>query len=201
MPLSIAQPARSPTGSWLAAATSLSRVQSPTPIIAPQVNGTRVNSPIPDARQGRQDKKRISLSFFSKGGEAASVKSEKELKPEKNGIEDHLDAESTTTSNRSRSKDRSKNRLSLNFFTPTSPVPEALPHFPPQASNHSLGKIQSRDRSIDGRPQTSKSMKSDRSEHHTRTGSVKKRLSNFYLGKKSSKASVKGRVDDTLEEE
>jgi len=47
---------------------------------------------------------------------------------------------------------------------------------------------------------TGKSDKSE-SQHSKRSSSVKKRLSNFYLGKKSSKASVKGRMDDTLEEE
>ncbi|KAJ4297633.1 Deoxycytidine kinase 1 [Kalmusia sp. IMI 367209] len=207
MPATVVQPVRSPTGSWLAAATSPSRVASPTSNPTTQVNGTKVTSPVPDARPARQDKKRMSLSFFGIGAptsEGASQKSEKEHKPL---ADDILDTASTSASSRSRSKDgsKSKNRLSLSFISPNSPnspVPEALPTFPSQpSSQHKLAQVQSRDQSIDGRPQTSKSIKSEKSEHQRRSSSVKKRLSNFYLGKKSSKASVRGHVDDTLEEE
>jgi dedicator of cytokinesis protein 3 len=165
---------------------------------------------VPDVRPARQDKKRMSLSFFGIGaptGDEDSKHSEKERKQEKTAAEDSADTASTSASSRSRSKDRSRNRLSRSLVSPASPVPEALPHFPSQltSSQNSLAKVRSRassrGQSVDGRPQTSKSVKSERFEVQSRSSSVKKRLSNFYIGKKSSKASVRGRVDDTLEEE
>ncbi|KAF1962944.1 hypothetical protein CC80DRAFT_434283 [Byssothecium circinans] len=199
---------RSPTGSWLVAATSPSRVASPTPNPTPHVNGTRVNSPVSEPRPTRQDKKRLSLGIFGKANttEGATApkedkEKEKERKSHKQTTDETLDAASTTASSRSRSKDPPKHRLSLSFL-PTSPPPEALPHFPTQTpSQHSLP--QSRGQSIDGRPQTSKSMKSEKSSSQTSMGSsMKKRLSFMSMGKKKSKNSFKGRgVDDTLEEE
>lgn len=211
MPVTVVpQPVRSPTGSWLASATATSRVASPTPNSTPQLNGTSIASPVPDSRPARQDKKRMSLSFFGIGaptGEDDSKHSDKDRKQEKDGPDDDVDAASTSASSRSRSKDRSKSRLSRSLVSPASPIPEALPHFPsqPTSSQHSLAKVRSRassrGQSVDGRPQTSKSIKSEKSDGHSRSSSVKKRLSNFYLGKKSSKASVRGRMDDTLQEE
>lgn len=197
MPVILPQPIRSPTGSWLAAATSPSRVASPVSNPIPQVNGTRVSSPVSEARPARQDKKRLSLAFFSKSGSTDEAPPEKERKAEKPTKEEHPDAASTTASSRSRSKDTTKNRLSLSFLAPTSPTPEALPHFP---SQQSLKQANNRGQSIDSRPETSKSGKSEKSDHH-RKGSVKKRLSILNIGKKSSKSSVRGRVDDTLAEE
>ncbi|KAL5391989.1 hypothetical protein PMIN02_006343 [Paraphaeosphaeria minitans] len=206
----VQQHIRSPTGSWLVSATATSPMTSPSLGTTPKMNGTRVTSPVPDARPARQDKKRMSLSFFGIGaptGEEETKQPERERKQEKSTADDSVDAASISASSRSRSKDRSRHRLSRSLVSPGSPVPEALPHFPsqPVSSQNSLAKVRSRassrGQSVDGRPQTSKSIKSERSEGQSRSSSVKKRLSNFYLGKKSSKASVRGRVDDTLEEE
>ena len=196
MPIPYLQPLRSPTGSWLAAATSPSRVASPVPIASPQGNGTIANTATSETRPVRQDKKRLSLSFFTKG----DISPEKERKPEKQTPEEYLDAASTTASSRSRSKDTSKNRLSL--LASTSPPPEALPTFPHSASQHSLALAHSRAQSIDGRPVTGKSGKSEKAESKkSASSSVKKRLSLMGIGKKSSKSSVKSRVDNTLVEE
>jgi hypothetical protein len=193
---------RSPTGSWLAATASPPPVTSPLSSGTPtQVNGTnRVRSPTLEARPARQDKKRLSLAFF-KGGSGSDTP--RESKSEKPAEENQLEKSSTTTSSRSRSKERkTTNRLSLNFLaSPQSPPPEALPHFPTQSSsNASLSQGKSREQSTERRPNTSKSGKSDKSEH-TRKGSVRKRFSILNIGKKSSKSSIKGRVDDTLAEE
>lgn len=187
-----------------------SRVASPISMPTSKVNGTSDVSPVSDARPARQDKKRMSLSFFGIGAsttDGASQHSSKDTKPSQPTTDtDNFDAASTSASSRSRSKDRSKHRLSRTFHPPTSPVPEALPTFPSHqsASQHSLSKVRSRASSrgpsVDGRPMTGKSDKSE-SQYSKRSSSVKKRLSNFYLGKKASKASVKGRVEDTLEEE
>jgi dedicator of cytokinesis protein 3 len=164
------------------------------PVASPQVNGTVGTPTITEARPARQDKKRLSLSFFSKGDAA----SEKDRKSEKHVAEDRSDATSTTTTSRSRSKDTAKNRLS--WLGSTSPPPEALPTFPHSASQHSLALAQSRGQSIDGRPATGKSEKSESKKSSTGS-SVKKRLSLMGIGKKSSKSSVKSRMDNTLVEE
>jgi dedicator of cytokinesis protein 3 len=151
------------------------------------------NSPVVETRPVRQDKKRLSLSFFSKGDAAP----DKERKPDRQTADDNVETESMTASSRSRSKDTAKNRLS--FLGATSPPPEALPAFPPSDGN---SLAHSRGQSIDGRPLTSKSGKSEKSEGRKGTASsVKKRLSLMGIGKKSSKSSVRSRVDNTLVEE
>jgi dedicator of cytokinesis protein 3 len=192
---------RSPTGSWLAAATSRSQIASPTPDET-QVNGDRGASPVLNGRPSRQDKKRLSLAFLTKEflmGEPDKEK-EKETKAEKPSAVD--DDTSTTVSSRSRSKEtHTRNRLSLSFLnhTPSSPQPEALPSFPSQSQpNRSDGSLQRQ--TSQKRPETIKSQKSDKSLS-SRTDSVKKRLSFMHMSKKSSKSSVRGRVDDTLVEE
>jgi hypothetical protein len=53
---------------------------------------------------------------------------------------------------------------------------------------------------VDTRPQTSKSGRSEKS-NHDRKGSIRKRLSSLAIGKKSSKSSVRGRTVDALAEE
>jgi dedicator of cytokinesis protein 3 len=191
---------RSPTGSWLAAATSRSQIASPTPDET-QVNGDRGASPVLNGRPSRQDKKRLSLAFLTKEflmGEPDKEK-EKETKAEKPSVDDDT---STTVSSRSRSKEtHTRNRLSLSFLnhTPSSPQPEALPSFPSQSQpNRSDGSLQRQ--TSQKRPETIKSQKSDKSLS-SRTDSVKKRLSFMNMSKKSSKSSVRGRVDDTLVEE
>ncbi|KAJ4336726.1 Deoxycytidine kinase 1 [Ascochyta clinopodiicola] len=193
-------PSRSPTGSWLAAATSRSQVASPTPDDQ-QTNGVRVTSPVPSGRPARQDKKRMSLAFLTKGVITGESHSDKESRKEDvtalpNGSAD--DSESTTTSShsRSRSKDTNRTRLSLSFLRPSSPL-EALPDF---ASSENVSGM-SRAASQKSRPETDKSEKS--SEGTARKGSVKKRLSFMSISKKSSKSSVKGRgrADDVLVEE
>ncbi|KAF2866220.1 hypothetical protein BDV95DRAFT_215682 [Massariosphaeria phaeospora] len=235
LPIATVHPLRSPTGSWLAAATSPTRVASPASGSASQVNGTRVASPISEGRPMRQDKKRRSLAFF-KGASTSDAPSDPKGEKEKEKVKEKEppkqapvqdDAASTRTStSRSRSKDPSStlNRLSLSFLASSSPPPEALPHFPIQHPQHphqqqyasssqyslargggddvvqtSKSRSRSRSQSIDLRPDTSKSEKSE----YSRKGSVKKRLSFMKIGKKSSKSSVRGRggVDDTLAEE
>jgi len=204
-PLNMAPAMRSPTGSWLAAATARSQVASPTPD-GPQTNGTRVTSPTPNGRPARQDKKRLSLSFLTKGvllGDSEKTK-EKDAKADRQSIDDY--ESSSASSTRSASKDLGRNRLSLSFLhanpspTPNSPAPEALPVFSTSnnasqanMSQSSLGRASSRSK----RPETSKSEKSEGSVR----GSVKKRLSFMNISKKSSKSSVKGRAYDTLVEE
>ncbi|KAH7392512.1 hypothetical protein BKA66DRAFT_607037 [Pyrenochaeta sp. MPI-SDFR-AT-0127] len=201
MPPNMPPAVRSPTGSWLAGATSRSQVASPTPEDAP-VNGTRITSPVPDGRASRQDKKRLSLAFLTKGVLVGDADREKDSKSEKPNNDDNV---SVAASTRSHSKEINRNRLSLSFLnhTPSSPQPEALPSFPAKAkevnvsnqSQSSLHRTPSHKR-----PETSKSVKSDKSLA-SRTDSVKKRLSFMNISKKSSKSSVKGRVDDTLVEE
>lgn len=202
LPPNMAPTLRSPTGSWLAAATSRSQVASPTPDQS-QVNGDRGASPALNGRASRQDKKRLSLAFLTKeflmGEPEKEKEKEKEAKADKPSVDDDT---STTVSSRSRSKEtHTRNRLSLSFLnhTPSSPQPEALPSFPSQSTpNRSEGSLQ-RQPSLK-RPETIKSQKSDKSLS-SRTDSVKKRLSFMNISKKSSKSSVRGRVDDTLVEE
>ena len=192
---------RSPTDSHSGAAKSRSRVASPTND-AKQVNGDRIASPVQNGRSSRQDKKRHSLAFLTKEflmGESEKEKDKEETKVEKAATDDDA---STTVSSRSRSKEpHSLNRLSLSFLNqvPNSPQPEALPSFPSRGqSNASDSSLQQQ--SSGQRPETVQSQKSDKSLS-SRTGSVKKRLSFMNISKKSSKSSVRGRVDDTLVEE
>jgi dedicator of cytokinesis protein 3 len=171
-----------------------------------QLNGTRVTSPVPNGRPARQDKKRLSLAFLTKGvllGENDKDK-DKDSKADKQSLDDQ-DAASISTSTRSASKEVSRHRLSLSFLhttpaTPNSPAPEALPAFQtPNNGSHSnlsqssLGRTPSRGK----RPETSKSIKSESSMK----GSVKKRLSFMNITKKSSKNSVRSRQQETLMEE
>jgi dedicator of cytokinesis protein 3 len=189
---------RSPTGSWLAAATSRSQIASPTPDDA-LFNGDRGASPITNGRASRQDKKRLSLAFLTKEFLMGEPEKDKDAKGDKPSVDDDA---STTVSSRSRSKDTHSHRLSLNFLNHTtsgSPQPEALPSFPTNAQpNQSEGNLQRNP--SQKRPETIKSQKSDKSLG-SRTDSMKKRLSFMNISKKSSKSSVRGRVDDILMEE
>ncbi|KAF2829927.1 hypothetical protein CC86DRAFT_317299 [Ophiobolus disseminans] len=202
-PLNMAPAMRSPTGSWLAAATSRSQIASPTPEDSQQ-NGARVTSPVPNGRPARQDKKRLSLAFLTKGVLMGESEKDKESKADKQSIDDY-DTSSTSESTRSASKEISRNRLSLSFLhtnptTPNSPAPEALPAFTAsnKASDSNLSQSSAaRASSHSKRPETSKSGKSESSMK----GSVKKRLSFMNITKKSSKSSVRGRPHDTLMEE
>lgn len=201
MPVPAVQPARSPT-------LSPSRVLSPSPHSTPKTNGTRTHTPATDVRPVRQDKKRMSLSFFGIGAPTTEGASQPSIKDASPPEPDNIDATSTTATSRSHSKDRSnQNRLSRGPPVPTSPVLEALPHFqapPPSSSPRNLSKVRSRassrGQSVDGRPTTGKSEKSEGGKSRS-SNSMKKRLSNLYLGKKSSKGSVRGRVGATLTEE
>ncbi len=193
VPVTISRPMRSPTGSWLAAATSPARVASPVPNSAPPINGTK-GTPLPsETRRARQDKKKLSLAFFR--GDAALDKYQKH---DKQAPEDPVDSASATASSRSLSKDRGKNG-------PTSPPPpssiEALPRIRHEASQHSLARSQSHGQSIDGRPMTGKSGRSEKSEHQKTANSMRKRLSLLKIGKKSSRSSVKSHAGNTLVEE
>ncbi|EDU48976.1 conserved hypothetical protein [Pyrenophora tritici-repentis Pt-1C-BFP] len=202
LPPNMAPTMVSGTGSNGAMGVSRSRIASPTPDES-TLNGDRVMSPGANGRASRQDKKRLSLAFLTKEflmGEAEREKEkEKEAKAEKQMADDDT---MTTLSSRSRSKEtHSRNRLSLSFLnhTPSSPQPEALPSFPSNGHlNRSEGSLQ-RELS-QKRPETVKSQKSDKSLT-SRTDSMKKRLSFMHISKKSSKTSVRGRVDDTLMEE
>jgi dedicator of cytokinesis protein 3 len=190
---------RSPNSSWIAAAASRSHIASPTPDDY-QPNGTRVTSPQPNGRPARQDKKRLSLAFLTKGVLMGDTEKDQDEKP---ATEDN-DASSSSTSTRSPSKEVSRHRLSLSFLnhnttplTPGSPAPEALPAYQ-NMSQTSLGRTSSTTK----RPETggSKSLKSESSGGNLK-GSMKKRLSFMTIGKKSSKSSVRGRKEDTLMEE
>ncbi|KAF2470693.1 uncharacterized protein BDR25DRAFT_342964 [Lindgomyces ingoldianus] len=196
MPVNPGQMMRSPTGSWLVNAASPSLVTSPASVPTNHVNGTRVASPPPEGRPARQDKKRLSLAFF-KGGSTSEHQTDR--KPEKQAAEEQVDAVSTTTSSRSRSKENSRHRLS--FLNLASPEAIPLPPSSQSISQNSLGQTHSqRSQSTDARPETSKSGKSDKSDHQKK-GGMRKRLSILNIGKKTSKTSVKSRVDDTLTEE
>jgi dedicator of cytokinesis protein 3 len=130
---------------------------------------------------------------------------EKESMMDKQTTDDN-DTSSISTSTGSASNETSRKRVSLGLLHPgpgtsMSPPPEALPAFqrpPVSQSNVSQTSIQ---RQLSGRrPETSKSVKSGKSET-SRTESVKKRLSFMNISKKSSKSSVRGRAHDTLIEE
>jgi dedicator of cytokinesis protein 3 len=194
---------RSPTGSWIAA-PARSQIASPTPDDN-QANGARVASPAPNGRPARQDKKRLSLAFLTKGVLMGETDKDKNDKADKNSTDDQ-DAASVSTSTRSASKEISRHRLSLSFLhtapvTPNSPAPEALPAFSSSA-NHSHSNLSqsslSRSQSQSQRPETSKSVKSESSK---KGSSMKKRLSFMNITKKSSKSSVRGKHQDTLMEE
>lgn len=140
----------------------------------------------------------MSLGFLTKG--VASGESDKDSKGQEQSmvplpLDDQHDAESTTASTRSRSKEINRTRLSLSFLRPSSPL-EALPDF---ASSENMTGM-SRTSSQKSRPETSKSGKSEKHEGGRR-GSVKKRLSFMSVSKKSSKNSVRGRYDHVLVEE
>lgn len=195
---------RSPTGSWLATATSRSRVASPQ-LEETQVNGKPATPPITNGRASRQDKKRLSLAFLAKEFLMGEPEKEKEKDKEAKGENGRplTDHDTSAASMRSHSKGDSKHRLSLSFLNPapSSPQPEALPCYPSKQfspSSHSQSSFGGDANQT--RPETVKSAKSDKSMS-SRTGSVKKRLSFMNISKKTSKSSVRGRVDDTLMEE
>lgn len=187
-------------------AAARSQVGSPAPDDA-QVNGNRVASPAPDGRVSRQDRKRLSLAFLTKEFLMGEPEKDKEARVETQTTTD--EEESGTASTRSHSKEASRHRLSLSFLNPapmpSSPQPEALPSYPTPASdidgaaNQSQSSLQRTP--SHKRPETIKSMKSDKSLSSSRTESVKKRLSFMHISKKGSKSSVRGRVDNTLVEE
>lgn len=185
----------------MVAATSRSHMASPTPDDR-QPNGTGVTSPVTNGRPARQDKKRLSLAFLTKG--VLMGEGDKENKAEKQSTDDP-DSSSISGSTRSASKEVSRHRLSLSFLhqspvTPNSPAPEALPAFSTSNnvshSNLSQSSL-ARSASQSKRPETSKSIKSETS----RKGSITKRLSFMNISKKSSKSSVRGKQQDTLMEE
>lgn len=208
-PPNLAPAVYSPTSSWLAHANNRPQVANSIPE-EQHVNGSRVTSPVPEGRPARQDKKRLSLAFLTKGVLTGEADKDKDAKMEKRTIEDH-DASSIATSTRSASKEISRNRLSLSFLhaapiTPNSPAPEALPAFSSSnsQSNHfsqsNLSQSTIQREQSNGRPETSKSVKSGKSEA-SRKGSVSKRFSFMNISKKSSKSSVRGKPQDALVEE
>lgn len=166
---------------------------SPTPDDQ-QPNGHRASASVSDNRPARQDKKRMSLAFLTKGVITGDSQSDKEnRKDDITALPPHQradDAASTTASthSRSRSKDTSRTRLSLSFLRPSSPL-EALPDF---ASSENVSAL-SRAASQKSRPETGKSEKSTDGGGASRKGSVKKRLSFMSISKKRSESSVKGR--------
>ncbi|KAF2205630.1 hypothetical protein GQ43DRAFT_477220 [Delitschia confertaspora ATCC 74209] len=178
---------------WLSSPTSPSLVASSTSAPAALANGTKLSSPVSE-----EHKKRPSLAFFK------SIPSRDSQETPKIGhaIEVQMESISKTSSSRGRSKSTSKPRLSLHQESPV----KALPTPPPQArhqhtpSHFSQGKgLRSQ---IEARPETSMSDKSENQGYGSgRKGSMRKRLSMMGIGKKASKNSVKGRVEDTLVEE
>ena len=196
---------RSPTGSWLVAATSRSQVASPTPSDQP-ANGHKASASVSDSRPARQDKKRMSLAFLTKGVITGDSQSDKEnrkdealtaLPPHQQQRADDAASTTASTHSRSRSKDTSRSRLSLSFLRPSSPL-EALPDF---ASSENVSAT-SRAASQKSRPETGKSEKST-DGGASRKGSVKKRLSFMSISKKRSESSVqgRGRMGEVLVEE
>jgi dedicator of cytokinesis protein 3 len=206
-PLNMAPAIRSPTGSWMAAATSRSHMTSPLPDDH-HMNGVRVASPAPNGKPSRQDKKRLSLAFLTKGVLMGDSEKDEEDRVDKQSVDDN-DASSVATSTQSPGKEVGRNRLSLSFLhttpaTPNSPAPEALPAFSAPShvshsnmSQNSLGRSPSQRQ----RPETSKSVKSGKSEASRKGSSMKKRLSFMNISKKSSKSSVRGSPHDILLEE
>jgi len=196
----------SPGGFWPVAVASRAQAASPQPDET-QVNGSGAASPRPNGRASRQDKKRLSLAFLTKEFLHGESERGKEKQKDKDGKWENNkslpDDTSASASTRGHSKGESTSRPSLNFVaaTPSSPQPEALPYYPTgqfspsNQSQSSLGRTPSMKR-----PETVKSMKSDKSLA-SRSGSVKKRLSFMKIPKKRSKSSVRGRVEATLVEE
>ncbi|KAF2803496.1 uncharacterized protein BDZ99DRAFT_426873 [Mytilinidion resinicola] len=187
---------RSPTASWLVASEP-SRGASPVAAPLSQTNGTHVTSSS-DARPtpGHQ-KNRLSLTFLKKG----SVSEQQEGRQNSKTAVDEEDTQSNAASSRSRSKDAGKqHRLSFLHHTPTN---ESLPQPPAtQAPSQAKSQTQShRSQSSERRPETGRSEQSSNQSFGDRVGNVRKRLSLLHIGKKPSKASVKGRYDETLTEE
>lgn len=163
------------------------------------VNGTRGASPVPNGRRARQDKNRLSLAFLTKGvltSEGDKAAKEQERKPSIDAVHE-VGSETSSVHSRSReSKEQTRSRLSLNFLSPSSPL-EALPNFAlPTNGNDTSNGSASHSSSHVNRPETGRSDGSD----VQRKGSMKKRLSFMHISKKSSKNSVKSRVDNTLTE-
>jgi dedicator of cytokinesis protein 3 len=195
MPGSQGPQMRSPTTSWLAA-SSPSLVTSP---IAPPTNhsnGTQT-SVVPEIKPSRHEKNRLSLTFLKRSSVSEPREGRKQTKP---AVEEDVENQSNRASSHSGSKDTGKHRLSFLRQTSTN---ESAPA-PSQPQNQSLvqTQIQSRSsQSIDRRPETSKSEQSSSHSFGNRVGSVRKRLSLLHIGRKASKNSVKGRLDETLAEE
>lgn len=185
------------TSPWLSGPMSRSQMASPTPEDT-QVNGTRVTSPVPDSREEKHAKKRLSLGFLTKGVMSNDGDKENEHRGDKRHADD---AASIATSTRSRSKEISRNRLSLSFLghAPSSPPPEALPNFSTNLPNNSWQGPVTRTPSYK-RPETSMSARSDKSLM-SRADSMKKRLSSLTMSKQGLKNSVRGRFKDTVVEE
>lgn len=194
---------RSPTGSWLATTANRGQLSSPTPDDG-QINGTR-SPPLDGGKRARQDKKRLSLAFLTKGVLLGEADKDRDSKLEKRIVEDN-DTVSVTASTRSASKEINRHRLSLNFLhtaplIPGSPAPEALPAFSSSNGVKDSSSLSSLGRSSSNRrPETSKSGKSGKSEG-SKKESLTKRLSFMNISKKSSKSSVRGKQHDTLLEE
>lgn len=195
MPSSQGPMVRSPTSSWLAA-SSPSLVTSPAVSPANHINGTQP-SVLPEIKPGRHEKNRLSLTFLKRGSMSESREGRKPAKP---AVEEDVENQSNRASSRSRSKDTGKHRLSFLHHASTN---ESAPA-PSQSPNQGLTQTQSRSsgsQSAERRPDTGKSEQSSSHSFGTRVGSVRKRLSLLHIGKKASKNSVKGRVDETLAEE
>jgi len=206
---------RSPTGSWIVSAPSVTLVPSPAAAPTIQTNGTRVASPPPNGRVARQDKKRLSLSFFKSN---TAAEPQELQKPAAHSAEVEIDAVSTAASSRSRSKDTGKHRLSfLNSgggpeavpAPPLAPPPPAVPVQQQVAKQKQQVFVSEKGRvSLDveaSRPKTSKSETNEDQRSlggSSRKGSVRKRLSLLHIGKKGGKGSGKrsGGVDTLVEE-
>ncbi|KAF2130783.1 hypothetical protein P153DRAFT_395209 [Dothidotthia symphoricarpi CBS 119687] len=196
-PANVRPSLQSPASSWVDSTISRSRMVSPA--LDEQVNGTSITSSVLNGRPARQDKKRLSLAFLTKGVLMGDTDKPKEQDP-KPSLDYAPDADSETSSvhsrGRSKSKEYSRNRLSLNFLRPTSPL-EALPNFSTSSIANETEDVGRRSLS---RAPSYKSKPETDGDDVQRKGSMKKRLSFMNISKKSSKTSVKSRVDNVLVE-
>ncbi|KAF2273305.1 uncharacterized protein EI97DRAFT_469702 [Westerdykella ornata] len=154
---------------------------------ASQGDGSRVRSPTLNGWTARQEKKRLSIGL-------ALVRSAFTDGPTEHKAENSIDNQQSNgfaavAPSRDHEEDTSKaaKRLSQHFGEPSA-------HLTPVRSGR-------RSESVDRRPNTSKSIKSVKSEKsdNPRKNSVRKRFSMLNIGKKSSKNSVK--AAETLTEE
>ena len=186
------QNGRSPSNSFHATLTP-PRVVSPQTIRPPseQMTVAAAAIGIPEPRPSRSEKARLSLTFLRRG----NVTEQRGNQAKTNGTYSNVDEETASNTSASISASRGKSRNRLSFLQHNNSTSEDLhrnnsltSHEPPQTSA--------------SKSEVSKSERSGNSSLVDRVGSVKKRLSVLGIGKKSSKSSVKTRMEgESLQEE